>query len=179
METTKIYAKRDSAVSYLRKKGVPKEHYNEFLTLTTDQQYKIDTAEVEHFLATSQTPEDVAAAKVGEKVQAEPETKSKKDEKLRVIPPAKKTAEEKAAERKAVTADLEEKAAGRRKTDPTVTVAKEPKRTVSSVCRTLIAEGKTNEEVWETVRLLFDLPDSKKSYPAWYRADMKKKGLIS
>ena len=52
------------------------------------------------------------------------------------------------------------------------------KQTVSSVCRQLIAEGKTNEEVWSIVKPLFDMPDTKKGYPAWYRADMKKKGLL-
>jgi len=173
METTtvKTYAKRDSAVSYLRKKGVPKEQYNEFLTLTTDQQYKLDTAEVEHFLATGQTPEDVAANALAKSVDQTSSEKAvdnaKKDPKLVIIPPDPGT-------KKAEKPVVDKKKAGK----PAAEV-KQPKRTVSSVCRTLIAEGKTNEEVWEAVRLLFDLPDTKKSYPAWYRADMKKKkGLI-
>lgn len=170
METTKVYAKRDSAVSYLRKKGVPKEQYNEFLTLTTDKQYKLDTAEVEHFLTTGQTPEDVAAnapaKSVDQTISEKAVDKAKKDPKLVIVPPdpgAKKA---------------EKPVAGKKKAEKPVAEVKQPKRTVSSVCRTLIAEGKTDEEVWEAVRLLFDLPDSKKGYPAWYRADMKKKGLI-
>ena len=170
METTRTYVKRDSAVSYLRKKGVPKEQYNEFLTLTTDQQYKLDTAEVEHFLATGVLPEDVAINAPVKSADSPSNEKAagraKKDPKLVVVPPD--------PDAKKIESTPEKK-----KAKKPASVVKEPKRTVSSVCRTLIAEGKTNEEVWETVRLLFDLPDSKKSYPAWYRADMKKKGLIS
>lgn len=55
---------------------------------------------------------------------------------------------------------------------------KEAKRTVSSVARELIVAGKTNDEVWEALVKEFKLGDEKKSYPAWYRRDCIKKGLI-
>jgi hypothetical protein len=57
--------------------------------------------------------------------------------------------------------------------------AKENKRTVTSVARELIVAGKTNDEVWAALVKEFKLDDGKKSYPAWYRRDCKKRGLIS
>jgi len=55
---------------------------------------------------------------------------------------------------------------------------KDSKRTVSTVARELIVAGKTNLEVWAVIQKEFDLDDSKKSYPAWYRSDCKRKGLV-
>ena len=58
------------------------------------------------------------------------------------------------------------------------TVKREAARTVSTVARELIVAGKTNVEVWAIIQKEFGLDDSKKSYPAWYRSDCKRKGLI-
>lgn len=55
---------------------------------------------------------------------------------------------------------------------------REAARTVSTVARELIVAGKTNPEVWAVIQKEFDLDDSKKSYPAWYRSDCKRKGLV-
>lgn len=55
---------------------------------------------------------------------------------------------------------------------------REAARTVSTVARELIVAGKTNLEVWVVIQKEFDLDDSKKSYPAWYRSDCKRKGLV-
>jgi hypothetical protein len=57
-------------------------------------------------------------------------------------------------------------------------VVKAAARTVSAVARELIVAGKTNLEVWAVIQKEFDLDDSKKSYPAWYRSDCKRKGLV-
>lgn len=57
--------------------------------------------------------------------------------------------------------------------------AKQEARTVTSVARELIVAGKTNDEVWDALVKEFKLSDSKKSYPAWYRRDCKKRGLIA
>ena len=55
---------------------------------------------------------------------------------------------------------------------------KQPKATVSGVARDLIKQGKTNEQVWAQLQAQFKLDDSKKHYPAWYRAQMKRDGLL-
>lgn len=49
-------------------------------------------------------------------------------------------------------------------------------RTVSSACRQLVKAGKTNAEIWEIVKKEFKLTDNKKHYPAWYRAEVARKG---
>ena len=45
-------------------------------------------------------------------------------------------------------------------------VAKEPKITLASSIRHLVAQGKTNAEIFEELKL----PADKRWYPAWYRA---------
>jgi hypothetical protein len=53
-----------------------------------------------------------------------------------------------------------------------------PKVTVASRCRELVLEGKTNQEIWAIVQPEFDLPAEKKSYPGWYRAQLKREGKV-
>jgi hypothetical protein len=49
---------------------------------------------------------------------------------------------------------------------------------ISATARELILAGKTNQEVWEVLKQQFDLDDSKKHYPTWYRCEMKRTGLL-
>lgn len=49
---------------------------------------------------------------------------------------------------------------------------------ISGTARRLISEGHTNQEVWAVLKQQFDLDDSKKHYPTWYRCEMKRTGLI-
>lgn len=55
---------------------------------------------------------------------------------------------------------------------------KEPRVTVSSRARDLIRDGQTNDEVWAVLQAEFNLDDSKKHYPSWYRAAMKRAGQL-
>lgn len=50
---------------------------------------------------------------------------------------------------------------------------------VASVARDLVVAGKTNEEIFAVLAKDFNLPESKRSYPAWYRNSCVKKGLIT
>ena len=67
--------------------------------------------------------------------------------------------------------------AGRRAVDPVVE-AKPKKMGISATARELILSGKTNQEVWEVLQQQFNLDDSKKHYPTWYRCEMKRTGLF-
>ena len=67
--------------------------------------------------------------------------------------------------------------AGRRAADPVVEV-KTKKLGISATARELILSGKTNQEVWEALKQQFNLDDSKKHYPTWYRCEMKRTGLL-
>ena len=55
---------------------------------------------------------------------------------------------------------------------------KEPCRTVSSAAREHILAGHDNKKVFELLQSEFKLGDDKKSYPGWYRSEMKRKGLL-
>ena len=67
--------------------------------------------------------------------------------------------------------------AGRRAEDPAVE-AKSKRTGISATARALILAGKTNQEVWAELKQQFDLDDSKKHYPTWYRCEMKRKGQL-
>lgn len=67
--------------------------------------------------------------------------------------------------------------AGRRAAD-TVVEVKPKKMGISATARELILSGKTNQEVWEALKQQFNLDDSKKHYPTWYRCEMKRTGLL-
>lgn len=69
--------------------------------------------------------------------------------------------------------------AGRRASDPVVKSDKPAKaKGVSAVARELILAGRTNQEVWAVIKEAFNLDDSKKHYPTWYRCEMKRKGQL-
>lgn len=58
--------------------------------------------------------------------------------------------------------------------------ATKPKRRgVSSMARDLILAGKTNQEVWAAIKEAFNLDDSKKHYPSWYRCELKRAGKLT
>ncbi len=40
----------------------------------------------------------------------------------------------------------------------------------------LIGMDKTNAEIWPIIRREYDLPDDKRWYPAWYRAELRRRG---
>ena len=64
---------------------------------------------------------------------------------------------------------------------PKSEIVKKPrlvKRCVSTVAREMIVDGKTNEEIWTAMVDEFHLDEKKKSYPNWYRAEMRKKGIL-
>ncbi len=69
--------------------------------------------------------------------------------------------------------------AGRRAVDTVIEVEAKPKKLgISATARELILSGKTNQEVWEALKQRFNLNDSKKHYPTWYRCEMKRTGLL-
>lgn len=64
------------------------------------------------------------------------------------------------------------------KTTKKTTEPKAKKTGISATARELILSGKTNQEVWEVLKQQFNLDDSKKHYPTWYRCEMKRTGLL-
>lgn len=68
--------------------------------------------------------------------------------------------------------------AGRRAADPVVQDKPTKAKGVSAVARELILAGRTNQEVWAVIKEAFNLDDSKKHYPTWYRCEMKRKGQL-
>ena len=108
--TLKTFNTRDAATSYLRKQGMDKSHYSEFIT-NTGRGLTINLAQVDEFL--------------------HPTVKVTKTVKTRA--------------------------------------AKAPNGNgLAGQIRTLILAGQTNEQIFAKL----DLPETKKSYPAWYRRQL-------
>ena len=61
---------------------------------------------------------------------------------------------------------------------PASTETKSKRTGISATARELILAGKTNQEVWAELKAQFNLDDSKKHYPTWYRCEMKRKGQL-
>ena len=69
--------------------------------------------------------------------------------------------------------------AGRRAADPVVQDKPAKAKGVSAVARELILAGRTNQEVWAVIKEAFNLDDSKKHYPSWYRCELKRAGKLA
>lgn len=52
-----------------------------------------------------------------------------------------------------------------------------PGVTIAGVVRKMVREGKSNGEIWAAIQPRFKLTADKKWYPAWYRAEMRRKNL--
>jgi hypothetical protein len=49
---------------------------------------------------------------------------------------------------------------------------------IAGVVRERVREGRDNAEIWAEIQPRFRLPDDRKwGYPAWYRAEMKRKAI--
>lgn len=56
----------------------------------------------------------------------------------------------------------------------TKTEVKVARRTIRGVCREMIMKGYSNSEIWAVIKPEFNMPDSHKHYPAWYRNEMRR-----
>lgn len=52
------------------------------------------------------------------------------------------------------------------------------KATIAGRCRELLAAGKSNETIWPVIKAEFGLPESKNTYPAYYRRKEAAKGNV-
>lgn len=152
MNVIKSYARRDSATALLRKMGVDKSAYEFFIT-PTNGQFDVDMTKVEKHLSDVKSFNDelVTCVVVG----------STEASVVHPIPEPEVIVIPKATTKKVA--------------EPTKPAEE---MTVSDVARTLILEGKTNKEVWAVIKAQFNLDDSKKSYPSWYRCELKRKGQL-
>ena len=146
--TTKTYAARDSATSALRKLGLQARDYNLFITKVGDK-FECKLGAAAAHLESLKNPKPVETKAVAAKVESKPAVAK----------------EAKVAKSARCDAD-------------TVVEAKPKKLGISATARELILSGKTNQEVWEVLKKQFDLDDSKKHYPTWYRCEMKRTGLL-
>ena len=71
--------------------------------------------------------------------------------------------------------DLSDFLRKQQKAQPAVKVTR---RTISLVARQLILEGYDNKAVFQYLTDEFKIGENKKHYPAWYRSEMRRKGLL-
>lgn len=174
MSKSKVYTVRDSATAALRKAGIDKALYSKYIKVV-DGGFTIDSMAIIADELKSAMTEAVTTKT----------TAVKKAPVKKVV--AAKTPTKKAVATKAPT----KKPATKPKKVPTVVryeEVKPPKApqkqrapstkvTVASEIRRMVKLDKSNGEIWAVIQPQFDLPDSKKWYPSWYRSEMKRKGL--
>lgn len=144
----KTFAKRDSATALLRKLGLAKECYNNYIEVK-DGQFTVDVEAAAHF--------------VSQATKFEESTKKV----LMVI--------EVPAHKKIKTTEIDK---NKKEVAAKDEAKKEVVRTVSSVAREMIIAGSTNAEIWSVLQAEFGLDDKKKGYPSWYRSQCRQNGLI-
>ena len=136
-DTVKIYKRRDSATAALRKIGIRKNMYIEFISITDDNQYECRLADAKRY---------------AESVARKP------------IKTTKRLKKERGQD-----------------AEGALKVPKEKKITISSLCRDMILDGKSNEEILVALRKKFGeerFGPEKNSYPCWYRCELRRKGLL-
>lgn len=183
--TTKTYARRDSATTVLRKLGVNPRDYNIFITKLPGDNWQVDTAAatahvtgVELQTAGAENSSKPSAETAGTQHFArtapftEDETKAA-DEAMTAKVAKSKLPRALSADATKITAAPKKPAKAKKqpKKDPT-------KRTVTEAIKSMLLEGLTNLSIWEVVKEEFNLDDSKRHYPAWYRSSMKRNGQL-
>lgn len=159
--TIKTFTRRDSATATLRKMGINSRDYNLFIkaNATHPENFDLDLGLAQAHL--------IKLADLAEGPNKRPvKTTTKPLTEAQYQAEANRIANEKPA--KAAKAEKKVKAAK--------THAGED--SVSAVMRQMLLAGKTNLEVWEHCQPLFNLDEKKRGYPAWYRTELKNKGLL-
>lgn len=165
----KIFKTRDSATALLRKMGVDRTAYSKFIidvnrNGATFYEVNVKCAEA------SLTPPAARISSASKKENKEVttgHTSGKKPAKLNV------------AKVDTLPKKFDWSTLG--KTSYTPPAPLKPKQTrvsISSVARDMVIAGKTDAEILVVLQRDWDLPDSKKHYPKWYRGDCIRKGLI-
>jgi len=161
--TVKVYQTRDSATAYLRKQGVKKDQYDHCIHKTAagfECRLPEDAVPMRREAVVEPKAKAPAAAKPKAPVKAKPKKKPKARK-----PAAKKVA---AVKRKVDQAKRNEATPG------LIEKLKQEPKTLSDKIRQLVLKGKTNYEIV----LALDLPAEHKHYPAWYRGELRRKGLL-
>jgi hypothetical protein len=170
---SKPYKRRDSVTAILRKMGINKSDYSKFIMedengyhLNMDPGNGVPVVAIEQAKAVKKA---VAKKEAKEKARAEakPSRSSMPEQNHMPVKSKKVTKSSKVA--KVVYEDYSTKVRQpyRKNTD-----------NITNVCRDLIKQGKTNEEVWVVIKEKFDLDDKKRTYPSWYRSRMRSAGEI-
>lgn len=157
---TKLANSRDAATSILRKLGVNSRDYDLFIAKQDDGKLAVDvelaTFHVAKIVEQTAMPLPVVKGmKNFDGIDHEPA--SNRIAAMLVLDVAPKT--------KKVTASV------------TAQVVKS--ETISQACRRLIMAGKSNLEVWEYIQPTFQCDDKKRGYAAWFRTELKNKGLLA
>lgn len=156
----KTYTRRDSVTAILRKMGIDKADYNNHIITNADGAFSIREQD--------QTPPWETAP-----ITDEPKTINTTSEFFDAVGDilsGKKKAKDFTGPKNVDTSKAKkETKAEAPKTE------KEARRTVSSAAREHILAGHDNKKVFELLQSEFKLDDDKKSYPGWYRSEMKRK----
>lgn len=149
MSNATKYSARDSATSALRKIGIVKSDYDDFI-VRRDGVFYCDIEGAKAFVTKTQ----VSAMKAATAAQTVKEKLESGEIKLNV-------AKERAKAEKAVEEKPTTKNTG-----------------ISGIIRALILEGKSNADIWALLGPNGNktLAENRKSYPAWFRCELRRNG---
>lgn len=132
------FSHRDSATKLLKKLGIDKSRYNDFIVKHGPQDFRVnETAAIE-----SLKPQTKAVKAVPKPASAVKPAKTRKPGKVVVV---------------------------------TTTEVPTKPQSLSSQIKELILKGRTNQEIIDQL----NLPETKLTYPSWYRCQLRKQGRLS
>ena len=172
---TKTVNTRDAATSTLRKIGVNVRDYNLFITKVGEK------FEVNVELATkhvADVTEQTSASDIVEKAKKRNAANTKRLVMNLSAPQMLVVVDHAPSDKKiaAVLAATKEKPA--KKIKASIVQVDKPE-TISQVCRRMILAGATNAQVWEYIQPTFNCDGKKRGYAAWFRTELKNKGLLA
>ena len=148
MSNATKYTARDSATSALRKIGVTKADYDDFI-IKRDGFFYTDIEGAKKFVE-KQVEKTVAGMTLTQVPAPKLETQAQADGSVKVTAKAEKAAK----------------------------APKTEKVSVSSLIRTAILEGKSNQEIWDTMGPAGSglIEQKHHHYASWYRCELRRKG---
>lgn len=152
MSEVRTVARRDSATTILRKLGVNSRDYNLFIRADKDG-FVVDVDLAKQHVA--KVAEQTAPRAQDNTPPWDPSDESKPT-KAGKLPKAPRPAVKKAAKEAVRPRD----------------------QSLSTTIRGLILKGLDNAAIWAQVQPAFNLDDKKRHYPAWYRGQMRRAGVL-
>lgn len=144
----RVYATRDSATAVLRRMGIGVGDYNKFMAKASDGSWDCYVLKAEQYLISLNHKSIAETGNLTGRTRAKPK--------------ASRAPETKKVSRLIISAET----------------SKNSKISLAEAMRQLVVAGKDNLEIFNELKDEYNLTNKQRGYPAWYRSDLRRRGII-